>query len=253
MAMHDEVKEQQQKLKGKTFREKLDYFWYYYKVHTIVALFVIIVGTIFIRDAVTAKDSAFSAVLLNALGNDSQEMIESDFAAYSDIDLEVYDCYIDTGSTLSYDTMSQMDLAVSQRIVALTQTGGIDVLISNSEPFANFSQGMMFKDLREELTAEEYARFEPDFFYIDAAALDADDAEPVYDENGMVEIVDTSIDHADPSAMKDPVPVGIYLKSVSRLKEYNCYPDSSVTPIFGFPATADHPDKAHLFLKYLTE
>ena len=35
MAMKDEVKEQQQKLKGKTAREKLEYFWDYYKVHTI--------------------------------------------------------------------------------------------------------------------------------------------------------------------------------------------------------------------------
>ena len=41
MAMKDEVKEQQQKLKGKTTREKLEYFWDYYKVHTILALFVV--------------------------------------------------------------------------------------------------------------------------------------------------------------------------------------------------------------------
>ena len=43
MAMRDEVREQQNKLKGKTFKEKLNYFWDYYKVHTIALVFAIIV------------------------------------------------------------------------------------------------------------------------------------------------------------------------------------------------------------------
>ena len=35
-SVHDEVKEQQQKLKGKPFKEKWAYFWEYYKIQTIV-------------------------------------------------------------------------------------------------------------------------------------------------------------------------------------------------------------------------
>ncbi len=37
-SVHDEVKEQQQKLKGKPFKEKWAYFWEYYKIQTLVAI-----------------------------------------------------------------------------------------------------------------------------------------------------------------------------------------------------------------------
>ena len=40
-SVHDEVKEQQQKLKGKPFKEKWAYFWEYYKIQTIVVIAVL--------------------------------------------------------------------------------------------------------------------------------------------------------------------------------------------------------------------
>ena len=39
-SVHDEVKEQQQKLKGKPFKEKWAYFWEYYKIQTLVIIAV---------------------------------------------------------------------------------------------------------------------------------------------------------------------------------------------------------------------
>ena len=139
MAMRDEVNEQKSKLKGKTWKEKLGYFWDYYKIHTFITLLVIVVAGVFIHDAITAKDYGFSATLLNSYASDNQEALENEFAAYSNIDLDIYDCYIDTGSTLSYETMSEMDLAISQRLIAMAQTEAIDVVISDFEPFSNFS------------------------------------------------------------------------------------------------------------------
>ena len=40
-SVHDEVKEQQQKLKGKPFKEKWAYFWEYYKIQTLVIIAVL--------------------------------------------------------------------------------------------------------------------------------------------------------------------------------------------------------------------
>ena len=174
MAMRDEVNEQKSKLKGKTWKEKLGYFWDYYKIHTFITLLVIVVAGVFIHDAITAKDYGFSATLLNSYASDNQEALENEFAAYSNIDLDIYDCYIDTGSTLSYETMSEMDLAISQRLIAMAQTEAIDVVISDFEPFSNFSKGMMFVDLREELSKDEFAKYEPYFYYIDGALEDED-------------------------------------------------------------------------------
>lgn len=253
MALRDEVREQQSKLKGKSFKEKMSYFWDYYKVHTIAALFTVIIGSILIHDTVTSKDYAFSATMLNAFAGTSQEAIETEFAEYVGIDTTEYACFIDTVSTLSYDTMSQMDMAVSQRIVALAQTNGLDVLVSDFEPFSNYSQSLMFRDLREELTAEEFEKFQDDFFYIDAAAIDANNSETYYDESGVSEIVDADINHTDPSVMEDPVPVGIFLENSPKLEEFGCYKLEGQTPIFGFVYSSVDTANAHQFLKYLTE
>lgn len=255
MAIRDEVKEQQNKLQGKTFKEKLAYFWDYYKIHTFVVLLIILIVGIFIKDAITAKDSAFSATLLNAYGTDTQEDFQKDFAAYAGIDLNIYDCFIDLASTLSYETMSQMDLAVSQRILAMAQTGEIDVMVSDEAPFANYSKALMFKDLREELSAEEYTKFEPYFYYIDKALLDVDDEEneSIYDENGNPVLVDALVDHRNPDVMEDPMPVGIYLDDNIRLKEWNCYNYENASPIFGFVYSSERPELCHQFLSYLTK
>lgn len=253
MALRDEVKEQKGKLKGKSFKEKMNYFWYYYKVHTIVAFFVIVVGGVFIKDAVTARDSAFSATLLNAYASSTQTDLETEFAAYADIDTTVYDCYIDTGSTLSYETMSELDLAVSQRISAMTQTNSLDVVVSDLEPFSNFSLGMMFCDLREELTPEEFEKYKEDFFYIDAAAIEDENEDIAYDQDGLPLVVNTGIDHSNPETMEEPVPVGIYLDDCAKLKKWECYTATGETPIFGFVYSSAKKDVAHIFLKYLTE
>lgn len=250
MAMSDEMREQRKKLKGKTTKEKLKYFRDYYKVHTILALLALFIIGIFIRDAVTAKDYAFYATVLNSYAMDEQEGISNDFASYAGIDLNEFDCFIDTTSTLSYETMSQMDLAVSQRIVAMTQTNGIDVLISDPEPFANFAEGGMFPDLRETLTAEEYDRFQEHFFYVDRASMDMNNNEMYYDEDGTPQVVDTSIDHSDPSAMDDPVPVGIYVTGAPKLKEWKCYTDGTEA-VFGFAWSSKRQEMAHRFLEYL--
>ena len=60
MSVLDEIR-QEQKMVDKPFKEKLKYFWYYYKIPTIVILIVIIFGAGMIKDLVTAKDSAFTA------------------------------------------------------------------------------------------------------------------------------------------------------------------------------------------------
>lgn len=250
MAVRDEIKEQQQKLKGKNFREKLEYFWDYYKIHTIVILFAVFTIGIFIRDTMAGKDDAFSALILNSYGYERQEEFQEDFAAYADIDTEAYNCQIDTSSTLSFDSMTQLDLVFSQRLAGMVQTNALDVFVSDAETFGHYADEMMFLDLRDELTAEEYKKYEPYFYYIDAALIEENaQAEELYPDSAP----ETAADPAVPSAMKDPVPVGIYLEDSARLAQWNCYSDTGETPVFGFVFNGKHQDPAHSFLAYLTD
>lgn len=250
MAVRDEIKEQQQKLKGKSFREKLEYFWDYYKIHTIVILFAAFTIGIFVRDMRASKDDAFSALILNSYGYERQEEFQEDFAVYAGIDTEVYNCQIDASSTLSLNSMTQLDLAFSQRLAGMVQTNALDVFVSDAEIFGHYAEGMMFPDLREELTAEEYAKYEPYFYYVDVALIEenARMQDKLYSEPQA----ENATDPADPSAMKEPVPVGIILKDSSRLAQWNCYADTDEDPVFGFVFSGQHQEMAHLFLAYLT-
>lgn len=255
MSIWEETKEQRQKMKGKSLKEKWNYFWEYYKIHTLVIILGVSLVTWFVHDIVTAKDEAFTATLLNSYGQDGQEGMAAEFAAYAGIDTDIYSCYLDCEATLNYSTMSQADLSYSQRIAVMTQSKTLDVIISDTEPFDNYATSEFFVDLREELTPEEYARFEPHFFYVDGAAIEArnNGAEPVYDENGLLQVSDPNIDHADPASMKDPIPVGIYLEDCKKFEQWGCYTYMKETPIFGFVCTSQRKDMAHLFLQYLTE
>ena len=42
--VHDEIKQQHMKAKDMTFKGRMEYFWYYYKVHTLVAVLLLIFG-----------------------------------------------------------------------------------------------------------------------------------------------------------------------------------------------------------------
>lgn len=227
MAMHDEVKEQHKKLKGRSFREKLEYFWYYYKIHVFAAILAAAAAGIFIRDMAASRPEAFSAVLLNAGGSERQADFQADFAAYAGIDTEAYDCAIDTGTSLSVGSMSQTGFVTSQKLIGLAQAGNIDVMVSDSEAFESYAEGKMFLDLREELTPEEYSRYREDFYYIDYT-----------DENGTL--------------TEENVPVGICLKDSAKLKEWGCYSDAAAPPIFGFVYSSKRPELCRLFLEYLT-
>lgn len=263
MTMRDEVREQQQKLKGKSFQEKLGYFWDYYKIHTIVALFAVLTIGIFIKDALSSKDNAFSALLLNSYGYEMQESFQEDFAAYAGIDTNHYNCLIDASSTYSLDSMTQIDLAFAQRLTGQVQTNDLDAFISDANVFGHYAKGMMFLDLREELSEEEYEKYEPYFYYVDAAAIKEggeQEEEPSLNEGlslgeepSFREEPDIDIDHTAPSAMEEPVPVGIYLKDCSKLAQWNCYTNTGETPVFGFVCTSQKKDLARLFLTYLTE
>ena len=77
-SVHDEVKEQQQKLKGKPFKEKWAYFWEYYKIQTIVVIAVLAFAGNLIYTFATRKDTVMEAAFVNCYMNtevDSDTMI----------------------------------------------------------------------------------------------------------------------------------------------------------------------------------
>ena len=123
----DEIRQQQMKTKEMSAKGKLEYFWDYYKVHTIVAILVIFFAAMFIRDIATAKDYNFYSILFNArqLSGDS---LESAFSEYAGLDTENYECYIDASTGLSLTSFTEYDMATVQKLMATIQIGDLDTV-----------------------------------------------------------------------------------------------------------------------------
>lgn len=255
----DEIREQTQKMKNMTFKQKISYFWTYFKVHTAVAILIIAVVSSFLHHIITSKDSAFYGIMLNNYMLDRTSM-ETAFSEYAGIDTETYDCLIDTDSSFSYQSMSEYDIATNQQIVALVQAKELDSFVLNDQVFFNFAFNEMMLDLREVYTEEELAKYEGNIYYIDnaeieAASLDEMNYEKIMEESAMrrsattEEILAEAETHRNPDTMKEPVPVGIYIEDSPFIQKTNSYPGR--VPIFGISVTSQRIDTAKQYLYFL--
>lgn len=265
-SVHEEIKEQQQKTKDMSTKGKLAYFWYYYKVHTIVAIGVVAIVVMFIHQLVTNRNYAFYATIINAdysLLQDNQW--ETEFEQYAEIDTEKYQACIDTSMVFSDDDTSEYALANMNKLLAMLQSGTIDVIVADTENFENYAQYEYLMNLDKVLPQEVLKKYQDNLYYTDAATFaDTDNDELYIDSAGEIaNPADYIIDHRDPSSMKDPIVVGIYLPENNKIMTTGCYDylkENSITyqghqseAILGIPISSTKVDTILLFLEFMEE
>ena len=255
----DEIRQQQMKTKEMSAKGKLEYFWDYYKVHTIVAILVIFFAAMFIRDIVTAKDYNFYSILFNArqLSGDS---LESAFSEYAGLDTENYECYIDASTGLSMTAFTEYDMATVQKLMATIQIGDLDTVVFNSELFNNYAGNEMFLDLRTVLSKEELNTWKDYLYYIDYVEVAAEredvdveespaEKDAADDERRQQEILEETNRHRSPEGMAEPVPVGIFMEASPFAEKSGAYSD--LVPVFGFVSTSKRTETGKQFLEFL--
>lgn len=219
MAVMDEFKEERAALKNRSFKEKLSYFWDYYKWYVIgIVCAVLFVGS-FVQQIVTRKDTAFYAVMLNA---STMNPFEADdpyalkYAEYAGIDLNEYDIFFDTSFHISESGMDENSYTSIQKLSVYTAAGDLDVMITDTDSFNKYAYGYTFHDLRDFLSAEQIAELEPYFYYADRKVADEiDAANSTFDDT----YVPVYADPTKPEDMEDPIPVGIYLDDCPKLRD----------------------------------
>ena len=133
-SVHDEVKEQQQKLKGKPFKEKWAYFWEYYKIQTIVVIAVLAFAGNLIYTFATRKDTVMEAAFVNCYMNtevDSDTMI-ADFEQYAAIYTSSDSPAIDRALYLAYENSHQYSSANTHKIIAMPSATSLAALITDA-------------------------------------------------------------------------------------------------------------------------
>lgn len=256
--VRDEIKEQQLKTKDMPLKDKLKYFWGYYKIHAFVIIIALVLVITLIHDIATVKDYSFYALMLNS-PQLSSESIAASFTEYADLDTEKHECIIDTSFSLSMQTYSQYDLATSQKLIALVQANDLDTVIMAPDTFYNYGLSEMFADLRTVFTDDELSRYSDCLYYIDYAEVEAANEDSDYEEE-----YDSSLDsityteesilaeaetHRHPENMTEPVPIGIFMDDSPFVLETNAYSQS--VPIFGLVSTSKRTDTGKKYLEFL--
>lgn len=268
MAMRDEIRQQRKRLKGKGIKAYIKWFIDYQLVTTIVIVIAVIFVISIIYTSVTAKESVFGVMFVNAvLSDDQEEILAEDFMEYAGIDSKQYEVYMDLSETLTDEYQTTYDVYSSSIIATRIGAGQVDVMVADYEVFANYAAGEYFLNLSEVLDAETLETYSALLYYVDAALFGAEEDEETEDaqedasgddaeQAGEGGDADAAEDEAqefvlpDPSAMEDPVPVGIVVTDAPYIAENGNYTDACV---LGFLASTEAEDYCTLFLEYLFE
>lgn len=219
MPVMDEFKEEREAMKHGTPKQKLTYFWDYYKWPVIIGIIAVIVLASMIYEMATRKETAFYALMLNAternyMGDTSGNTAA--FAEYAGIDEEKYEIMYDT--SIQIGTENSDDYDSSQKLLVYIAAAELDVMVSDSDSLKKYAyQGQLY-DLRNFLTEEQLEKYSDSFYYIDGAV--AEEIEAASDAYNF-DYVPEYKDPRHPEEMEDPIPTGIFLsEDCSLLDDY---------------------------------
>lgn len=264
----EEIREQQKKaFATMTPKEKLAYFWDYYKIHTIAAIIVIAFVIAFINSYRSNRPIAFYAVLLNA--NTAEDNAATagtwneGFMGYAGIDPETYQVNIDTSIIISADGGDQYEVANRQKMAAMMHAGDIHAIVADTETFEGYARLEYFYDLADIFTEEELAPYADLLYYTDGAAFDEETGDTLEEMEAAQEAVyNKVINHGDPSSMEKPIAVGVRIPQTgNKLGDSGYYDYISENDytfqgypseiVMGIPLSVENPRIALQFLNYL--
>lgn len=264
MAIRDEIKHQQSKLKGKGVKAHISYFLTYYTWATIGVICIVIGIVILLRTVLSSRNQVLGVMFLNAstmsVGtNDYGESLEAGFAAYAGIDTDHDEIVIDTSS---YQTpgiiVDSYDMSTSQKVSVQAAAGTLDCVVADASNYYHYTCSLAFSDLREVMSDEELARYEEYIYYVDLADVNAyqeqvesaesTDGVMTQEEGETYEKVDSFV-RPDPDTMEDPIPVGILVTDAPKVAQSGVYTDR--VAIYGFVQSSSQTENAVAFLDYL--
>ncbi len=263
MSVNEEIREQRKKLQGASFKAHLEYFWDYYKIHTIVALIAVIFIVTIVRDIANNKPYALYAIFINSEGIDVQTYLQDGYAQYAGIDTQKEAVLVDTTANYVSSSLDTSAVATSEKVLAMISAKSLDVMVADDNSFGHFAGQETFLDLRNVFSDEELASMEDDLFYIDQAFIDylaSDEYKDFilsgkYDSSNRYAVMAAEYDETlefpdmDVNDMQTPVPVGIRITDSVVLKESGAY--TSFSPIAGIVTNTQQIANSKSFIEYL--
>lgn len=249
MPVMDEFKEEREAMKNGTPKQKLTYFWDYYRWHVIIGVIVVILAFFLIHQMAARKETAFYALMLNATAYHYMEDTSANtaaFAEYAGIDEKKYQIMYDT--SIQIGTSAGDDYNSNQKLMVYLAAAELDVMVSDSNSIQTYAYQGQFQNLSDFLTEEQLAKYADSFYYIDRAVVkEAEAASEAYD----FDYIPVYGNPRHPEEMEDPVPVGIYLdESCSLLEDYYFRGEEVVVSVL---INTKRPERASVFIDFLMQ
>ena len=265
MAVRDEIRQQREKLKGQGFKAHWDYFWEYYKIHTIVAVIALFFVVTLVRDMLNQKPYALYAMFINNQGIETQNFLQDGFAEYAGIDRKNETVLVDTTANVITSSIDTTTVATSEKIMALIAASELDVIVSDVSVAYHYASQDTFMDLRNVFGDDELKALSDRLFYVDRGYIDylASDEYTDYITTGkfdhdnryavMADEYNQTFTYTvvDPATMDDPVPVGIMLDDSAPLEECGAYPNGGA--VAAVVVNSERTDNARAFISFLLD
>lgn len=260
MAVMDEFKEERQSIKKEPFKVQFLYFWEYYKWYVLGPILAVAFIVYYIYTTVNAKEIAFYAVMLNTteynpfinenlgLRNSTLDEFTADFYEYIGVDKEAYKIMFDTSIIIHEDTEETETANGIEKLMTYLSAGEVDVMVTGSYDFSDYAYDSHFHDLREIMTEEQLAKYEPYFYYVDGKIVaEVKTAMDNMDYSYQLTVPDPT----DPASMEDPIPVGIYVHDSEYLLDTLIFEEKDI--VMGIYVNAPHVETAFDYLEFLLD
>lgn len=244
MKMSEYTKTEWKKMKDKPCRERLSYFWDYYKWPTIIAAVVVVAILYTVTAQMGKKEAVLSGILINSSVPLEDPVILQDFCDEAGIDTKKQEIMLTTGLSLTADNPT-VGIMTYQRIHAGIAAKETDFLIATTDAFrqCSYDSSHMLQDLRRFLSPEQLEGLEGKLYYIDGSLF-----EKIYSEGEDTVVYPSPF---APEEMTDPVPVGIDIRQCNEFLDSYYHTEEPV--YFAVVANAPHPDRTLQFFEFMME
>lgn len=247
MPVMDEFKAERKAILQKSPKEKLAYFFDYYKWHTVAVIVAVTAVISLTVHLINRKDCALYVCLLNTTEYEQTDNYIQSFEEYAEIDRSDYEVVFDTSMYIEIGGRDSITATSLQKLAIYTAAGDLDVLVVKPELIEYYVDQGIFYDLRQLLPAQQLSLYEPYFYYVDQAILDEVKAA----EDRGEEYNAVFSDPRQPEAMKDPVPVGLFLDDCQKLQESLLFGDEE--SVLSVIINTSRPETALKFIDYVMQ
>ncbi len=221
--MLKEEKEQWGKLKDKPLKEKISYFWYYYKFYVIGVIVGIICLIIFIRGYMESmkEPSIYVALINSGYMSIAETSLMDDYVESRNINTASSPARFDISISMTQGTADNASVANSQKLMALFQTHAMDVIISDAWVLEEYASLSAFGNLEALLPEDLYEKVQDRLYF-----------------------------YTFPDGSR--IPIGFYGDELPKLMEDPGH-SKDTPPVVAISGTTDRPESAVDFIRYLLE